>query len=166
MKSWSQWWEKKLSQHTILSKQSAATLCWIWWILSWFVKKTDREVTLFYLSAFGGVWCGFESDTLTWVSTLLNKYLSGWITATNHTPCIVIEIHQNTECFSNVVNPRRKNVECFICIKTSCNKLRLEAHYQQYHPISMNEGLLPNRILPPAGWDYPEPSWFDSSRCS
>jgi len=28
----------------------------------------------------------------------------------------------------------------------------------------MNEGLLPNGILPPAGWDHPEPSWFDYSR--
>jgi len=30
----------------------------------------------------------------------------------------------------------------------------------------MNEGLLPNGILPPAGWDHPEPSWFDYSRCT
>ena len=28
----------------------------------------------------------------------------------------------------------------------------------------MNEGLIPNGILPPAGWDHPEPSWFDWSR--
>jgi len=47
-----------------------------------------------------------------------------------------------------------------------CNKSRLEAHYQQYHPISMNEGLLPNGILPRAGWDHPESSWFDYSRCT
>jgi len=30
----------------------------------------------------------------------------------------------------------------------------------------MNKGLLPNGILPPAGWDHPEPSWFDYSRCT
>ena len=30
----------------------------------------------------------------------------------------------------------------------------------------MNEGLLPDGILPPAGWDRPEPSWFDFSRCT
>jgi len=30
----------------------------------------------------------------------------------------------------------------------------------------MNEGLLPNEILPPAGWDHHEPSWFGYSRCT
>jgi len=65
-----------------------------------------------------------------------------------------------------MVNTRWKHVKCFICKMKLCNMNRLEAHYQQYHPISMNEGLLPNGILPPAGWDHPEPSWFDYSRCT
>jgi hypothetical protein len=30
----------------------------------------------------------------------------------------------------------------------------------------MNEGLLPNRILPPAGLPHPEPAWVDYSRCT
>jgi len=30
----------------------------------------------------------------------------------------------------------------------------------------MNERLLPNRILPSAGWDHPDQSWFDYSRCT
>jgi len=30
----------------------------------------------------------------------------------------------------------------------------------------MNEGLLPDGILSPAGWDRPEPSWFYFSRCT
>jgi len=30
----------------------------------------------------------------------------------------------------------------------------------------MNDGLLPDGILPPAGWDRPEPSWFDFSQCT
>jgi len=30
----------------------------------------------------------------------------------------------------------------------------------------MNEGLLPNGILPPASFPHPEPSWFDYSRCT
>jgi hypothetical protein len=41
-----------------------------------------------------------------------------------------------------------------------------EANYQQYYPISLNEGLLPNGILPPASWGDPVPSWFDFSRCT
>jgi len=57
------------------------------------------------------------------------------------------------------------HVERFICKKKLCNENRPEAHYQQYHAISRNAGLLPNRILPPAGWDHPLPSWFDYSRC-
>jgi len=65
-----------------------------------------------------------------------------------------------------MVNTRQKHVECFICEKKLCNENRLEAHYEQYHPILMNEELLPNGILPPAGWDHPEPSWFDYSRCT
>ena len=28
----------------------------------------------------------------------------------------------------------------------------------------MNEGLIPNGILPPAGFPHPEPSWFNYSR--
>jgi len=65
-----------------------------------------------------------------------------------------------------MVNTRRKRVGCFICKKTVCNENRLEAYYQEYHCISINEVLLPNGILPPAGWDHSEPSWFDYSRCT
>jgi len=46
------------------------------------------------------------------------------------------------------------------------NENWLEAHYQQCHPLSMNEGLVPNRILPPAAFPHLEPSWFDYSRCT
>jgi len=63
-----------------------------------------------------------------------------------------------------MVNTRREHVKCFIWKKELCKENRLHAHYQQYHPPSMNEGLLPNGILPPAGWDHPEPSWYDYSR--
>jgi len=32
---------------------------------SWFIKKADRKVIIFYPSpAFGGVWCGCECHTL------------------------------------------------------------------------------------------------------
>jgi len=65
-----------------------------------------------------------------------------------------------------MVNTRRKHVECFLCKKKLCIGNRLEVHYQQYHPLSMNEGVLPNGILPPAGFPHPEPSWFDYSRCT
>jgi len=65
-----------------------------------------------------------------------------------------------------MVNTCRKHVKCFICKKKLCNENRLEAHNQQYHPILMNEGLLPNGFQPPAGWDHPEPSWFDYSSCT
>jgi len=63
-----------------------------------------------------------------------------------------------------MVNSRRKHVKCFICKRKLYNDNRLEADYQQYHPISMNEGLLANGILPSAGFPYPEPSSFDYSR--
>jgi len=68
--------------------------------------------------------------------------------------------------FSNMVNTCRKHVKCFIWKRKLFDENRLEAHYQHYHPISMNEGLWPDGIAPPAGWDRPEPSWFDISRCT
>ena len=71
-----------------------------------------------------------------------------------------------TDHFSSMFNTRRKHVKCCICKKKLFHENRLEAHYQQYHPILMNEGLSTDRILPPAGWDRPEPSWFDFSRCT
>jgi len=63
-------------------------------------------------------------------------------------------------------NTHRKSVKYIICKKISFNENRLEAHYQQYHLLSMNEGLLPNRILAPAGWDHLKPSWIDCTRCT
>ena len=123
-------------------------------------------MTLFYPSStFDGVWCGFENDTLTWVSSLANKYPWGSDPETSHAPKSIIEIHQKTEHFSTMVNTRQKHVKCFICIRKLCNENQLEAHYQQYHPISMNQGLFPNLILTPAGWDHREQSWFDYSTC-
>jgi len=68
--------------------------------------------------------------------------------------------------FSNMVNARRKHDKCWIWKRKLFDENQLEDHYQQYHPISMNEGLLPDRMLPPAGWDWPEPSWFDFSWCT
>jgi len=130
-------------------------------------KKTVCEVTLFYPSStFGGEWCSFESDTLTWISLLSNKYPWGLNPATNYTPDSIIEIGQNTEHFSNMLNTHRKYVKCFISKKRLCNENRLEAHYQQYRPMSINEGLLPNGILPPASRVHPESSWIDYSRCT
>jgi hypothetical protein len=63
-----------------------------------------------------------------------------------------------THHFSNMVNTRRKHVSCFICKKKLFDENRLKAHYQQYHPILMTEGLLPDGILSPPGWDLPKPS--------
>jgi len=63
-----------------------------------------------------------------------------------------------------MVNTCRKHVKCFICKRKLFHQNWLEAYNQQCHPISMNEGILPDGILPPAGWDRPEPSWFNFSR--
>jgi hypothetical protein len=50
------------------------SLCGRWYYRSWFMKKADCYVTLFYLT-FGGVQCG--CDTLTWVSSLSYQYSWG-----------------------------------------------------------------------------------------
>jgi hypothetical protein len=66
--------------------------------------------------------------------------------------------------FSNMVNIRWKHVKCLICKGKSFDKNRLQAHYQQYYPIMMNATLLCGEISAAAGWDPPEPSWFNFSR--
>jgi len=124
-------------------------------------------VTLFYASStFGGVWCGFGSNTLTWGSSRPITYPWGSNPAINYTPQSIIEIRHSTEHYSKMVNTHRKHIKCVICQKMLCNEKRLEAHQQSYDPISMNEVLFPNTILPPAGFPLPEPSWFDYSRCT
>ena len=67
---------------------------------------------------------------------------------------------------SYMVNTWCKHVKCFVRKRKLFDENRLEAHQQQYDPISMNEGLLHNGILPPADWDRPEPSWFEFGRCT
>lgn len=53
-----------------------------------------------------------------------------------------------------------------MCKMTLLDENRLEDHYHHYHPISINEERLLDRILHPACWDCLEPSWFDYSRCT
>jgi hypothetical protein len=97
---------------------------------------------------------------LTWVNLLSNK--SPWDPnlAKYYTPSCIIKIHQNTDYFSNMVNTGQKNDKCFICNSILFDKNRLDNQNQQYHPIPINIGLLPNRILLPTTWDHPEPEWF------
>ena len=68
--------------------------------------------------------------------------------------------------FSNMVNTHWKHVKCLICKEKLFYENRLEAHNQEYLPILLNEGLLPDGIQPPAGLDRPEPSRFDFSWCT
>jgi len=125
-------------------------------------------VTLFHPSStFGGVWCGFERDTLTWVSSHSN----------NNTEA---EIQQQT--LPPEASPRFVRTLSGSQIRSTLpgkvlNALSAKRRYatrtnwkQTINNITryrwMNESLLPNGILPPASWDYPEPSRFDYSRCS
>ena len=84
-----------------------------------------------------------------------------------NSPEVIIHPHKHhrdpseyvfTDHSSNMVNTCHKHVKWFICKKKSFDENRLEAHYQQFHQLSMNEGLFPDGILPPAGWDRPETS--------
>jgi len=58
-----------------------------------------------------------------------------------------------TNHFSNMVNACRKHVGWYIFKTKSLDEYQLEAHYQYYHPILMDSRLLPDGLLPPAGWD-------------
>jgi len=71
-----------------------------------------------------------------------------------------------TDHFSNMVNTRRKQVKCFVCKKQLLDENWLEAYYQQYHLIFMNDGQLPDGMWPTAGWDRPEPALFNFSQCT
>ena len=65
-----------------------------------------------------------------------------------------------------MVNTRPEHVKCCICKKKLLDNNQLEAPYQQYYTLLRNEGLSPDEIIAPAGWDPPEPSCFDFSRCT
>lgn len=65
-----------------------------------------------------------------------------------------------------MVNNCWKNVQWFMCKQKVFDENQLKARCQQNHPISTNNGLLPNWLLPPADWDPPDPSCFNFSRCS
>jgi hypothetical protein len=60
--------------------------------------------------------------------------------------------------FSNLFSTRRNHVKCLMCKRELFRKNQLEVYSQQYHSILMNDGQLPNGILPPAGWDQAETS--------
>jgi len=65
-----------------------------------------------------------------------------------------------------MVNTCRNHIKDFIRNIKSFHQNQLEAHYQRYHPILTNEGLLPDGILPPAGWNQSEPQLFNFSLCT
>jgi len=122
--------------------------------------------TFYWFSTFGGEWRAFESDTLTSGCWLSNEYPQSSNPAMHYTPWRIIEIHQNTEQSLYMVNSREIHGKYLIWTNKLFNKNRLEPHYQQYHQISKDEGLLPNGILSPASWVHPEASWFNCSRCT
>jgi hypothetical protein len=49
-----------------------------------------------------------------------------------------------------MISTRWKHVKWFVCNMKLSNENRLEADFQQYHPIWINEGVLPNGVLPSA----------------
>jgi len=56
-----------------------------------------------------------------------------------------------TAHISNILNTHQNNVKFLMCKIKSFDKNQLESYSQQYHPISMAEGQLPDRILELAG---------------
>jgi len=65
-----------------------------------------------------------------------------------------------------MVNTCWKHVKSFNCKKKNFDDNQLEANYQLFHHISMNETLLPNEDSPPEGWDRAEPARFYLSQCT
>jgi len=131
------------------------------------MKTPDCKVTLIYPSAtFGRIWCSWDSHTLTSVSSLSN--INSWASmpATNHISYRIVKIQLKTMHCSNIVNTRRKYVNCFISTKKCFNKNQLDTDYWQYNQVSMNKLLLPNRCLPPTCWHQFEPSRLDWCQCT
>jgi len=79
---------------------------------------------------------------------------------------VTIEIYPNTliDHLTNNTNICQKYLKYNLYNAKSFHDNRLEADYEQYPTIFMNEELLPNKILPCAAWDQPEPSWFNINR--
>jgi len=83
------------------------------------------------------------------------------------TPWITIEMHPNTSSLTNssiLSTIARNMLSARSANRKYSTRTDLEAHYQLYHPILMNEGRSAELILPPAGWDRPEPACFNLSQ--
>ena len=63
-----------------------------------------------------------------------------------------------------MVNTHQRHEKCVICKTKFLYNCRHNAQLQQYHPILINEELLPDGSSPTAGWDRPDPLWFDFSQ--
>jgi len=63
---------------------------------------------------------------------------------------------QNIEHFSNILTIHPIHIEWLSYEINLFHEHRLDAHFEQYHPISMNEALLPNGILLPSSENHPE----------
>jgi len=137
-------------------RQCAWLLCGIWYIYPGFWRKLIvrwHHSTPPLLRCNVAVICQLQFD----------RFQTTICEALNHP----LKYHRDSSEYvfidysTNMVNTRWKQVKCYLSKKKLIDKDRLEALYQQYHPISMNGGLLTDGILPPAGWDWPEPSWCD-----
>jgi len=149
---------------TIFSRRCAWSLCRIWYIhpgwwrkliISWLyynppphLARCDAAVNVIHKPEFAR----FQTNTGARNNLLKHHRDSSEYMFTNH--------------FSMMVNTHRKHVKCCIWKKKLFHENQLEAHYQQYHPMLMNEVQLPDGILPPVGWDRPEQSWFYLSMCA
>ena len=135
--------------------------------ISKYSKKTHLNVTVVYPSpAFGLVQCSCDSDTLTWICSLVNWCL--WSCESPPEPSTSRDYREYwyTNYILNNINSHGKQVKCFI-YKISCfNKNWLDTHYIQCNPISLDETPLAEWILWPAAWNQPELSWFNFSSCT
>jgi hypothetical protein len=89
---------------------------------------------------------------------LWEKLLCQWC---EHLWNITTTIHS-----TSMARSRPNCIIYFFCIKKLPHLNRLEAHYKQLYPITLAEGLLLDRTIPPVGWYSPAPAGFNVSRCT
>jgi len=143
---------------TMFSRQCAPSLCGIWYIYpGLWGNRTVRWLCSTPPPPLAGCDVAVNVIYLSNIPEPLNYPLKHYWNASEY-------VFTNDSL--NMVNTCRKHVKCIACKKFSFHKNRLEAYYQHYHPIPMNEGLLADGIVPPAEGDWPKPSWFDLSWCT
>jgi len=131
-------------------QQCAWVLCRIWYIYSVFKRKLIIW-WLWFTCPMCLVWCDTAVKQIHYPQLLCIQQVSQQLQSSNTiiTRRRIIEIHLDMyiDHVSNMVNTHWIYNKSWIYRKKLFNKNRLQPHVQQFHPVLIDERLLPKRNL-------------------